>query len=162
MADDELFQVKNHFYLGAYQLAVNEATQSAYSEECKTELDCLVYRSYIGMGNYGVRATHRDPLARSTGPGPAPHTTPRLFLCTALGRRDAAHLSRPNVCAARPVQRPSSGSFRGGGREAKHNLSIVTQAQLSIISTARSKLAETAVMLATHPWLGATEISWVS
>ena len=61
MADDELFQVKNHFYLGAYQLAINEATQSSFSEECKTELDCLIYRSYIGMSNFGVRVRGRSP-----------------------------------------------------------------------------------------------------
>ena len=55
MGDDELFQVKNHFYLGAYQQAINEATQSSFSDSCRTELDCLVNRSYIGMGNFGVR-----------------------------------------------------------------------------------------------------------
>ena len=50
--DDELFQVKNYFYLGNYQKAVNEASQG-FSEGCKTELDCLIYRSYVGMGNHG-------------------------------------------------------------------------------------------------------------
>lgn len=50
--DDQLFQVKNHFYLGKFQLAVNEATQTVCGDDQKMELDCLVYRSYIGMKNY--------------------------------------------------------------------------------------------------------------
>ena len=93
MAEDELFQVKNHFYLGAYQLAINEATESAYSEESKTELDCLVYRSYIGMGNYGVRAREggrerdRGAGARRSAPlVPPPAPRPRCR-CPALVRR---------------------------------------------------------------------------
>mgnify|MGYP002630139851 CR=1 FL=1 len=67
MGDDELFQVKNYFYLGAYQQAINEATQSSFSDSCRTELDCLVNRSYIGMGNFAVRRerhTARTPSLR--------------------------------------------------------------------------------------------------
>lgn len=52
--EDELFQVKNYFYLGNYQMAINEASQGGLSGDCKTELDCLVNRSYIGMGNFQV------------------------------------------------------------------------------------------------------------
>ena len=51
MAEDELFQVKNYFYLGNYQSAITEATQSTFDESSKTELDCLIYRSYIGMNS---------------------------------------------------------------------------------------------------------------
>ena len=31
--DDQLFQVKNHFYLGKFQLAVNEATQTVCGDD---------------------------------------------------------------------------------------------------------------------------------
>ena len=67
--DDELFQVKNYFYLGNYQKAVNEASQG-FSEGCKTELDCLIYRSYVGMGNHGVRPP--APAAPAAQPFPLP------------------------------------------------------------------------------------------
>ena len=50
----ELFQVKNFFYLGNYQMAINEASQGGFGEDRKIELDCLVNRSYIGMGNFQV------------------------------------------------------------------------------------------------------------
>jgi len=50
--EDALFQVKNHFYLGNFQLAVNEASSTICGSDQKLELDCLVYRSYIGMKNY--------------------------------------------------------------------------------------------------------------
>jgi len=52
MGDDELFQVKNFFYLGNYQMAINEASQGSFSPGSKTELDCLINRSYLGMGNF--------------------------------------------------------------------------------------------------------------
>ncbi len=71
MGDDELFQVKNHFYLGAYQQAINEATQSSFSDDTTVELDCLVNRSYIGMGNFGVRCAPDSPP-----PPPAPLPLP--------------------------------------------------------------------------------------
>lgn len=69
--DDELFQVKNYFYLGNYQKAVNEASQG-FSEGCKTELDCLIYRSYVGMGNHGVRPPPPPPPPHSPAPFPPP------------------------------------------------------------------------------------------
>jgi|EP01047_Picozoa_sp_COSAG01_P065414 hypothetical protein len=52
MLAQELFQVKNFFYLGNYQMAINEASQGSFSPGSKTELDCLINRSYLGMGNF--------------------------------------------------------------------------------------------------------------
>mmetsp|Transcript_39780 Transcript_39780/g.64513 ORF Transcript_39780/g.64513 Transcript_39780/m.64513 type:complete len:296 (+) Transcript_39780:40-927(+) len=55
MADgpDELFALRNFFYLGNYQLAINEgSTLSPSSETLKGERDMFVYRSYIAQGNY--------------------------------------------------------------------------------------------------------------
>ena len=49
--------MKNLFYMGNYQMAINEATQGDFSGASKTELDCLVNRSYIGMGNFAVGNT---------------------------------------------------------------------------------------------------------
>jgi len=55
---DELFEVKNNFFLGNYQAAINEATGlssgSLSSEEVQTEKEAFVYRSYIAQGNFHV------------------------------------------------------------------------------------------------------------
>ncbi len=76
MGDDELFQVKNHFYLGAYQQAINEATQSSFSDATRVELDCLVNRSYIGMGNFGVRCALQPCAVDGDPPSPHPPAHP--------------------------------------------------------------------------------------
>ncbi|KAF5730120.1 coatomer subunit epsilon-1 [Tripterygium wilfordii] len=48
-APDQLFYLRNNFYLGAYQAAINN---SDLSPEDAVERDCLVYRSYIALGSY--------------------------------------------------------------------------------------------------------------
>lgn len=55
---DLLFSLRNHFYLGAYQAAIAEASDlEGLSEAEKVERDCYVYRSYIELGSYEVSAT---------------------------------------------------------------------------------------------------------
>lgn len=50
---DALFPIRNFFYLGAYQAAINESTSiDSLSETEAIERDCLVYRSYIALGSY--------------------------------------------------------------------------------------------------------------
>lgn len=50
---DVLFNVHNNFYLGAYQAAINEASDiTGLSDTEATERDCFVYRSYIALGSY--------------------------------------------------------------------------------------------------------------
>jgi hypothetical protein len=53
---DLLFAVRNNFYLGAFQAAINEASDltEGLSETEEQERDALVYRSYIGMGQYDI------------------------------------------------------------------------------------------------------------
>lgn len=53
---DLLFPVRNNFYLGAFQAAINEASDltEGLSPAEEDERDCLVYRSYIGMGQYDL------------------------------------------------------------------------------------------------------------
>ena len=54
---DLLFSLRNHFYLGAYQAAIAEASDlEGLSEAEKIERDCYVYRSYIELGSYEVSA----------------------------------------------------------------------------------------------------------
>ncbi len=55
---DLLFSLRNHFYLGAYQAAIAEASDlEGLTEAEKVERDCYVYRSYIELGSYEVSAT---------------------------------------------------------------------------------------------------------
>eukprot|EP00775_Hariotina_reticulata_P010026 gene10026-10182_t len=50
---DILFAVKNNFYIGAYNNAINEASDlEGLSEQEATERDVLVYRSYIALGSH--------------------------------------------------------------------------------------------------------------
>ncbi|KAF5730123.1 Coatomer epsilon subunit isoform 1 [Tripterygium wilfordii] len=51
-APDQLFNLRNNFYLGAYQAAINNSDLPNLSPEDAVERDCLVYRSYIALGSY--------------------------------------------------------------------------------------------------------------
>ena len=51
---DALFLLRNNFYLGAYQAAINESSVEGLSDADFIERDCLVYRSYIALGSYQV------------------------------------------------------------------------------------------------------------
>jgi coatomer protein complex subunit epsilon len=60
MADrDILFGVKNNFYIGAYNNAINEASDlGGLSDAEQTEKDVFVYRSYIAIGSHDVSASN--------------------------------------------------------------------------------------------------------
>jgi hypothetical protein len=53
---DPLFAVKNNFYLGAYQAAINESNVSGLSDAAIVERASFVYRSYVALGSYQVCA----------------------------------------------------------------------------------------------------------
>jgi coatomer subunit epsilon len=56
MDHDVLFGVRNAFYIGAYNQAINEASElTGLSDAEQTERDVLVYRSYIELGSQDVR-----------------------------------------------------------------------------------------------------------
>lgn len=55
---DLLFTVRNNFYLGAYQAAIAEAADlERLSDADAVQRDCYVYRCYIELGSYEVRAS---------------------------------------------------------------------------------------------------------
>ena len=53
-APDLLFNLRNNFYLGAYQAAINNSEIPNLSPDDAIERDCLVYRSYIALGSHQV------------------------------------------------------------------------------------------------------------
>ena len=58
-----LFSVCNAFHLGAYQVAINEASElntEGLSATEQVEKDCYAYRSYVALGSYQVH--HRIAL----------------------------------------------------------------------------------------------------
>ena len=57
-----LFSVCNAFHLGAYQVAINEASElnTELSAAEQVEKDCYAYRSYVALGSYQVH--HRIAL----------------------------------------------------------------------------------------------------
>ncbi|KAL7241643.1 hypothetical protein ACSBR1_014278 [Camellia fascicularis] len=62
-APDLLFGLKNNFYLGAYQAAINNSDVLSLSPEDAIERDCLVYRSYIALGSYQLVINEIDSSA---------------------------------------------------------------------------------------------------
>eukprot|EP00246_Nothoceros_aenigmaticus_P002371 TRINITY_DN13225_c0_g1_i1.p1 TRINITY_DN13225_c0_g1~~TRINITY_DN13225_c0_g1_i1.p1 ORF type:complete len:290 (+),score=48.76 TRINITY_DN13225_c0_g1_i1:159-1028(+) len=49
---DALFLLRNNFYLGAYQAAINDSNVAGLSEAEALERDVFVYRSYVALGTY--------------------------------------------------------------------------------------------------------------
>jgi hypothetical protein len=61
---DILFMTKNCFFTGAYNNAINEASDlEGLSDAEQTEKDALVYRSYIALGSHDVGARCRPARA---------------------------------------------------------------------------------------------------
>lgn len=52
---DELFTLRNHFWLGSYQLAIAEGSGlGRLPEKLRVERDEFIYRSYIALGQYSI------------------------------------------------------------------------------------------------------------
>ncbi|KAK9152242.1 hypothetical protein Syun_010551 [Stephania yunnanensis] len=60
---DHLFGLRNNFYLGAYQAAINNSDVPNLAEEDAIERDSLVYRSYIALGSYQLVINEIDSSA---------------------------------------------------------------------------------------------------
>ena len=59
---DHLFNLRNNFYLGAYQAAINSSDVSNLSEDDALERDTLVHRCYIALGQlqFVISEIHDD------------------------------------------------------------------------------------------------------
>ncbi|XP_010516645.1 PREDICTED: coatomer subunit epsilon-2 [Camelina sativa] len=60
---DHLFNLRNNFYLGAYQTAINKSEIPNLSPEDAVERDCFVFRSYIALGSYQLVINEIDESA---------------------------------------------------------------------------------------------------
>ncbi|KAI5664171.1 hypothetical protein M9H77_23494 [Catharanthus roseus] len=60
---DPLFGLRNNFYLGAYQAAINNSDVPNLSTEDAIERDSIVYRSYIALGSYQLVINEIDDSA---------------------------------------------------------------------------------------------------
>lgn len=55
MDADELYTIKNNFWLGNFEAAITEARSlKLRTEAAKAERDCYIYRSFIGLRKYKV------------------------------------------------------------------------------------------------------------
>ena len=58
---DELYTLRNLFWLGSFQQAINEGGRlNRLSDELKVERDEFVYRSYVGQGQYALVISEVD------------------------------------------------------------------------------------------------------
>ncbi|GMN58831.1 hypothetical protein TIFTF001_027930 [Ficus carica] len=62
-APDLLFNLRNNFYLGAFQAAINNSDLPNLSPDDAVERDSLVYRSYIALGSYQLVINEIDSSA---------------------------------------------------------------------------------------------------
>ncbi|KAG7034786.1 Coatomer subunit epsilon-2 [Cucurbita argyrosperma subsp. argyrosperma] len=62
-APDHLFNLRNNFYLGAYQAAINNSNLSNLSPDDAIERDSIVFRSYIALGSYQLAISEIDSSA---------------------------------------------------------------------------------------------------
>ncbi|KAF9673126.1 hypothetical protein SADUNF_Sadunf11G0116200 [Salix dunnii] len=62
-APDHLFNLRNNFYLGAYQAAINTSDLPNLSPDDAVERDSFVYRSYIALGSYQLVINEIDAAA---------------------------------------------------------------------------------------------------
>ncbi|MBA0648259.1 hypothetical protein Goklo_016019, partial [Gossypium klotzschianum] len=62
-APDHLFHLRNNFYLGSFQAAINNSDLPNLSPDDAVERDCLVYRSYIALGSYQLVINEIDSAA---------------------------------------------------------------------------------------------------
>ncbi|GAV65599.1 Coatomer_E domain-containing protein [Cephalotus follicularis] len=62
-APDHLFNLRNNFYLGAYQAAINNSDIPNLSPDDVVERDSIVYRSYIALGSYQLVINEIDSSA---------------------------------------------------------------------------------------------------
>ncbi|KAK4709904.1 hypothetical protein R3W88_004417 [Solanum pinnatisectum] len=60
---DPLFGLRNNFYIGAYQAAINNSDVPNLSADDAVERDTLVYRSYIALGSYQLVISEIDDSA---------------------------------------------------------------------------------------------------
>jgi len=63
---DELFEVRNSFYIGNFQHAINEAQSlNPVSADTRIERDVFLYRAYTAQGKYGLVL---DEIKQSSAP----------------------------------------------------------------------------------------------
>lgn len=52
---DDLFTLRNHYWLGSYQLAIAEGSGlGRLPEALRVERDEFIYRSYLALGQYSI------------------------------------------------------------------------------------------------------------
>jgi coatomer protein complex subunit epsilon len=62
---DLLFNLRNLFYLGAYQSAINNSDVPGLDADAAAERDVIVFRSYIALGSYQVSIVLHFPQPAS-------------------------------------------------------------------------------------------------
>ena len=111
MADgpDHLFPVRNNFFLGNYQAAVNAVMSGVTvdNDSQAIERDVLLYRSYIAMGNYGL------VLAEIADDAPTALQAVKLL---ATYKSNPVHFA-PSDCSTAPMTPSLTGPYEQDGKE---------------------------------------------
>jgi hypothetical protein len=111
---DVLFPVRNLFYLGSYQGAINEAQNiDTLSGLDSIERDVFVYRSYIALGSAQVRGKAGKESNRTIHAG-FNRSTSELILCAASDQRGVG-LCCSGSYSCQAVRRVSKQDQKQGG-----------------------------------------------
>ncbi|KAG8043421.1 hypothetical protein GUJ93_ZPchr0458g22392 [Zizania palustris] len=63
---DLLFNLRNLFYLGAYQAAINNSDVPGLEADAAAERDAIVFRSYVALGSYQLVISEIDSSAATS------------------------------------------------------------------------------------------------
>lgn len=122
---DLLFGLRNNFFLGAYQAAINNSDVPNLSQEDAIERDSLVYRSYIALRSYQVSIS--SPIFSKHENPNKTHISNLLISSPFSSSASSVHLS-PAFAACHQRDRFVR-AHASPGREIARNLSLRARKQ---------------------------------
>lgn len=129
---DHLFNLRNNFYLGAFQAAINSSDVNGLSDDDAVERDSLVHRCYIALGQLQfviseihdssptpLQAVKLLALYFSAPDNKVPHPPPLFLLLNFSFPHSISHLALQFLVGIRHCQ-PQGMALRSSDRQQLH------------------------------------------